>query len=48
MEVLGRVPTAGESLILADHRVVIERVVRRRVERIYLEPLTAETAVEVA
>jgi len=40
MEVLGRVPAAGESLTVAGHRVVIERVVRRRVERVYLEPLT--------
>jgi len=41
------VPAAGESLTVADHRVVIERVVRRRVERVYLEPLAPETAVEV-
>ncbi len=47
MEVLGRVPAAGESLTVADHRVVIERVVRRRVERVYLEPLAPETAVKV-
>ena len=47
MEVLGRVPAAGESLTVADHRVVIERVVRRRGERVYLEPLAPEAAVEV-
>ena len=47
MEVLGRVPSPGESLTVAEHRVVIERVVRRRVERVYLEPLAA-VAAEVA
>ncbi len=47
MEMLGRVPSPGESLTVADHRVVIERVVRRRVERVYLEPLAA-VAAEVA
>jgi CBS domain containing-hemolysin-like protein len=47
MEVLGRVPAAGESLTLAEHKVVIERVVRRRVERVYLEPLVAEPVSEV-
>jgi len=45
MEVLGRVPAAGESLTVAGHRVVIERVVRRRVERVYLEPLTPAAVV---
>ncbi|MBM3956410.1 MAG: CBS domain-containing protein, partial [Planctomycetes bacterium] len=45
MEVLGRVPASGESLTVAGHRVVIERVVRRRVERVYLEPLTPAAVV---
>ena len=39
MELLGRVPRAGESLLLGSHRLVVERVVRRRIERVYLEPL---------
>lgn len=39
MELLGRVPRAGESLLLGTHRLVVERVVRRRIERVYLEPL---------
>ncbi|MDF2774660.1 MAG: transporter-associated region [Geminicoccaceae bacterium] len=36
-ELLGRVPQAGESLVLDGFRVVIERVVKRRVERVYFE-----------
>lgn len=42
-EVLGRVPRAGEELILEGFRVVVEKVVRRRVTRVYLERLTAES-----
>ena len=38
-EVLGRVPRNGEQLALAGFRVVVERVVRRRVQRVYLERL---------
>ena len=36
-ELLGRVPEAGEKLVLDGFRVVIERVVKRRVERVYFE-----------
>ncbi len=36
-ERLGRVPRAGESFTLADFRVVVERVVKRKVERVYFE-----------
>jgi CBS domain containing-hemolysin-like protein len=36
-ELLGRVPRAGESLTVQGFRLVIERVRRRRVERVYLE-----------
>ncbi|MCE7960447.1 MAG: HlyC/CorC family transporter, partial [Acidobacteria bacterium ACB2] len=39
MELLGRVPRAGESLVVNGYRLVVERVVRRRIERVYLEPL---------
>lgn len=39
MELLGRVPRAGESLVVGGYRLVVERVVRRRIERVYLEPL---------
>ena len=38
-EVLGRVPRAGEELTLGGYRVVVERVVRRRVQRVYFERL---------
>ena len=34
---LGRVPRAGESLTLGTYRVVVERVKRRTVERVYFE-----------
>jgi putative hemolysin len=36
---LGRVPRAGEELIHGGFRVVVERVRRRRVERVYFERL---------
>lgn len=39
---LGRVPRAGESLTLRGFRVVVERVIRRRIDRLYFERL--ETA----
>jgi CBS domain containing-hemolysin-like protein len=35
--VLGRVPKPGEELILDGYRVVVERVERRRVTRVYFE-----------
>ena len=36
-ELLGRVPQSGETFTLDGFRVVIERVVKRRVERVYFE-----------
>ncbi len=39
---LGRVPRAGESLTMRGFRVVVERVIRRRIDRLYFERL--ETA----
>jgi len=36
--VLGRVPRSGEELTLDGFRVVVERVERRRVRRVYFEP----------
>ena len=39
--VLGRIPRAGEELRLNGFRVVVERVVRRRIERVYFERLEA-------
>ena len=41
---LGRVPRAGETLIIDDFRVVVERVVRRRILRVYLERLVGARA----
>jgi putative hemolysin len=38
-ELLGRVPRAGESLTYCGFRVVVERVVRRQVRRVYFERL---------
>jgi len=35
--VLGRVPRAGESFLYGPYRVVVERVRRRRIERVYFE-----------
>jgi putative hemolysin len=36
---LGRVPRAGEAFLLDGFRVIVERVVRRRVMRVYFERL---------
>jgi putative hemolysin len=46
-ELVGRVPRAGESLTVGNFKVVVERVTRRRVERVYLErlhPVTEDAA----
>lgn len=37
MELVGRVPRAGESLHIGPFRAIVERVVRRKIERVYLE-----------
>jgi CBS domain containing-hemolysin-like protein len=45
--ILGRVPRAGEEIVYGGFRVVVERVRRRRVERVYferLEPAVKEAA----
>ncbi len=36
-EILGRVPRNGERMTVGDFRVVVERVIRRRIERVYFE-----------
>ncbi|HMI58366.1 MAG TPA: hemolysin family protein [Gemmatimonadaceae bacterium] len=36
---LGRVPRAGETLTMHGFRVVVERVIRRRIDRLYFERL---------
>jgi magnesium and cobalt exporter, CNNM family len=36
-DLLGRVPRAGERLMIRGFVIVVERVVRRRVQRVYLE-----------
>lgn len=36
-DALGRVPRPGESFVLGPFRVIVERVVRRKVERVYFE-----------
>ena len=45
-ERLGRVPRSGEQLTVDGFRVVVERVVRRRVERVYFERTTASVGRE--
>jgi CBS domain containing-hemolysin-like protein len=42
-ELVGRVPRPGESMVVGRFRLVVDRVVRRRVERIHLEPLHPAT-----
>ena len=43
-DAFGRVPKAGEATTLAGFRVVVERVRRRRIERLYFERVVTETA----
>ncbi len=38
-ELFGRVPRAGEESTLRGFRVIVERVIRRRVHRVYFERL---------
>ncbi len=45
-ETLGRVPRNGEQFTLAGFRVVVERVVRRRVQRVYFERLASSERTE--
>lgn len=43
-ELFGRVPRAGESVQVGNYRIVVERVRRRRIERVYFERLQAQEA----
>ena len=47
-ELLGRVPRNGERLTVGAFRVVVERVVRRRVERVYFERMWGAPGDETA
>jgi putative hemolysin len=44
LELLGRVPRAGESLAIGPFRVIVERVVRRKIERVFLERVPDDDA----
>ena len=44
MELLGRVPRAGESLTVGPFKLIVERVVRRKIERVYLERTAVDEA----
>ena len=46
-ELVGRVPRAGQELSLDGFRIVVERVVRRRVDRVYFERQEAPARQEV-
>jgi CBS domain containing-hemolysin-like protein len=45
-ELLGRVPKSGESMVRGDYRIVVERVRRRRIERVYFERIEPVVAAE--
>lgn len=47
-ELLGRVPRAGETLDIEGFRVIVERVVRRKVARVFLERRAVERVEDVA
>ncbi len=44
MELLGRVPRAGESLMVGPFKVIVDRVIRRKIERVYLERVATDDA----
>jgi CBS domain containing-hemolysin-like protein len=44
----GRVPKSGEAIVNAGFRIVVERVRRRRIERVYFERMAAVTAPEAS
>jgi CBS domain containing-hemolysin-like protein len=48
LDVLGRVPRAGEALALGPFRVRVERVVRRKIQRVFLERIAPSDADAVA
>jgi CBS domain containing-hemolysin-like protein len=43
-ELLGRVPRNGERLVIGPFRVIVERVVRRKIQRLYFERVEAPVA----
>jgi CBS domain containing-hemolysin-like protein len=43
---LGRPPRPGEAFVVGGYRVVVERVVRRKIERVYFERLPEPTTEE--
>ncbi|HEU4995904.1 MAG TPA: hemolysin family protein [Gemmatimonadaceae bacterium] len=45
-DAFGRVPRPGEERVIDGFRVIVERVRRRRIERLYLERISAEAAAE--
>jgi magnesium and cobalt exporter, CNNM family len=47
-ELFGRVPKAGESITSNGYHIVVERVRRRRVERVYFKRLEAAKSSELA
>jgi CBS domain containing-hemolysin-like protein len=44
----GRVPKSGEAIVNAGFRIVVERVRRRRIERVYFERMAAVAAPEAS
>jgi putative hemolysin len=42
LELLGRVPRAGEALTIGSYKVIVERVIRRKIERVYLERIVPD------
>jgi putative hemolysin len=45
-ELWGRVPKSGESIVHGSYRIVVERVRRRRIERVYFERVEAGVGAE--
>lgn len=45
MELVGRVPRAGETLFVDGFRIIVERVIRRKVERVYFKRINAREEV---
>jgi CBS domain containing-hemolysin-like protein len=41
---VGGAPRVGDAVIVGSHRLVVERVVRRQIERVAVEPVPVATA----
>lgn len=48
LDTLGRVPRSGETLAIGPFRVIVERVVRRKIQRVFLQRVETDVAADLA